>query len=129
MMRKLSTTGLVLLLAFLFTALPVQAEKSYYAQRFDVQIDIQEGGSAIITESVDFHFEGDPFKYAFREIAATETDGLTFMDASMDGVLMQQGTQAGQVEVETGDPLKVTWHFLPTSNSTHTFKVRYRADG
>jgi uncharacterized protein (TIGR04222 family) len=129
MTRKLSTTGLILVLTFLFTVIPVQAEKSYYAERFDVHIDVQENGSAIITETVDFHFEGDPFKYAFREIAATETDGLTFLDASMDGVPMQQGTQAGQVEVKAGDPLKVTWHFPPTSNSTHSFTVRYRADG
>lgn len=129
MARKVSVPVLVVLLAFFFTVFPVQAEKSYYAERFDVQIDLQENGSAIITESVDFHFEGDPFKYAFREISAKETDGITFLDASMDGVPMAQGTQAGQVEVETGEPLKVTWHFPPTSNSTHTFTVRYRADG
>jgi hypothetical protein len=42
---------------------------------------------------------------------------------------MSQGTQAGQVEVEAGDPLKVTWHFSPTSDAAHVFVVRYRADG
>jgi uncharacterized protein (TIGR04222 family) len=33
------------------------------------------------------------------------------------------------VEVEAGDPLKVTWHFRPASNTAHVFVVRYRADG
>lgn len=132
-MRKLSLTLLItLLIALLFSlfvAKPALADKSYYAERFDVQIDIQENGSALITETVEFRFSGDPFTFAFREISAAETDGLTFLDASMDGVAMPFGTGAGQVEVEAGNPLKVTWHFSPTSDAAHVFTVRYRADG
>ena len=128
MTRKLSLI-LIVLLVSLFVASPVLAAKSYHAERFDVLIDIQENGSAIITETVEFRFEGDPFTFAFREISGAETDGITFLDASMDGVPMPQGTQAGQVEVEAGDPLKVTWHFSPTSDATHVFVVRYRAEG
>jgi len=128
MTRKLYLLSIVLLVS-LFVASPALAAKSYHAERFDVLIDIQENGSAIITETVEFWFEGDPFTFAFREISATETDGITFLDASMDGVPMSQGTQARQVEVEAGDPLKVTWHFSPTSDASHVFVVRYRTDG
>jgi uncharacterized protein (TIGR04222 family) len=117
------------LLISLFVTTPVLAEKSYYAERFDVLIEIQENGSAIITETVEFRFEGEPFTFAFREISATETDGITFMDASMDGLPMSQGTGAGQVEVKTGDPLKVTWHFDPAVDESHVFVVRYLVDG
>jgi uncharacterized protein (TIGR04222 family) len=129
MIRKLSSTFLIILLISLFVASPVQAAKSYSAEYFDVQIDLQQGGSAMITETVKFHFAGDPFTFAFREISARETDGVTFLEASMDGLPMSQGTQAGQVEVEEGDPLKVTWHFAPTSDAAHVFIVRYRVDG
>ncbi len=128
MIRKFSLLFIVLLLS-LFITTPVLAAKSYYAERFDVQIDIQEDGSAIITETVEFHFEGDPFTFAFREVSATETDGITFLDASMDGTPMPEGTGAGQVEIEAGNPLKVTWHFPPTSDTLHVFVIRYRADG
>lgn len=128
MTRKLSLLLLILLVS-IFIATPVFAAKSYYAERFDVLIELQENGSAIITETVEFRFEGDPFTFAFREISANETDGLTFLDASMDGIPMPQGTQAGQVEVEAGEPLKVTWHFPPTSDASRVFVVRYRADG
>src|SRR5688572_10495603 len=129
MIRKhLRILLLVLAISLLF-AQPAQAAKSYYAEFFDVQIDLQEGGSAIVTETVKFHFEGDPFTFAFREVSARETDGITFLEASLDGVTMPQGTEAGQVEVEPGDPLSVTWHFPPTSNASHVFVVRYRADG
>ncbi len=87
MTRKLSLL-LIVLLVSLFVASPVLAAKSYHAERFDVLIELQENGSAIITETVEFRFEGDPFTFAFREISATETDGITFLDASMDGVPM-----------------------------------------
>lgn len=128
MTRKLSLFFIVLLIS-LFVTTPALAEKSYSAERFDVQIDIQEDGSAIITETVEFHFQGEPFTFAFREVSATETDGITFIDASMDGIPMPQGEDAGQVEVETGDPLKVTWHFNPTVDESHVFVLRYRVDG
>jgi hypothetical protein len=127
MTRKLSL--LLILLVSLFVTTPVLAAKSYQAERFDVQIDLQENGSAIVTETVEFRFEGDPFTFVFREVQADETDGVTFIEASMDGVPMSQGTEAGQVEVEAGDPLEVTWHFSPTTGATHVFVVRYRVDG
>ena len=129
MTRKFFVILILVLLASLFATIPALAAKSYYAEYFDVQIDLQEGGSAIITETVKFHFEGDQFTFAFREISARETDGLTFLDASMDGEPMSRGTEAGQVEIETGNPLKVTWHFAPTSDAAHVFVVRYRAEG
>lgn len=129
MTQKFSFTIILVLLASLFVTLPALAAKSYYAERFDVQIDIQGNGSALVTETVELHFSGDPFTYAFRNIATTNTDGITFLDASIDGTAMPQGTQAGQVEVEAGSPLKVTWHFPPTSDAAHVFTVRYRANG
>jgi uncharacterized membrane protein YgcG len=129
MSRKLSVITILVLLVSLLLTSPVLAARTYRAERFDVQIDLQEDGSAVITETVEFRFEGDPFTFAFREVSATETDGVTFLEASLDGVTMSPGTGAGQVEVEPGDPLKVTWHFAPASNTTHVFTVRYRAEG
>ncbi|HEY9528933.1 MAG TPA: DUF2207 domain-containing protein [Anaerolineales bacterium] len=129
MTRKLLLPILLVLFCLFFAANPARAAKSYYAEYFNVQIELQEGGSALVTETVRFHFEGDPFTYAFREISLTETDGVKFLDASMDGVQMSRGTQPGQVQIEEGNPLKVTWHFPPTSNAAHEFVVRYQAEG
>jgi hypothetical protein len=128
MHRRIYTAFMILVISLLITT-PAFAAKTYHAERFDVQIDIQENGSALITETVEFQFLGDPFMFVFREISARNTDGVTFLDASMNGVPMSQGTQAGEVEVEPGDPLKVTWHFEPTSNTSHVFTIRYRVEG
>jgi len=129
MTRRLSTSVIVGLLVSLLAASPVLADKTYRAERFDVQIELQGDGGAIITEIVEFQFEGGDFTYVSRGIAATETDGITFLEASMDSISMPPGTQAGQAEVGAGDPLMVTWHFAPTSDAAHVFVLRYRAAG
>lgn len=129
MTRKLFPAILACILLAAFFTTTAQAGKTYHAERFDVQIDLQPGGEMLVTETVTFRFDGGPFTYAFREISANGTDGLIFLEASLDGVLLPQGTDEGQVEVETGDPLKVTWHFNQTSNATHVFVVRYRVRG
>ena len=56
MTRKLSSIFIIILLISVFAATPALAAKSYYAEYFDVQIDLQDGGSAIVTERVKFHF-------------------------------------------------------------------------
>ena len=125
--------GLLLLIvgmALLLCVAPVRADKSYVAERFDVLMDVQPGGAMIVTETVVFRFDGGPFTYAFREVLANETDGLHFVEASMDGTVLPQGTSADMVEVTpSSDRLKVTWHFAPTTNETHTFVLRYEVLG
>lgn len=129
MSRKALFSILIVLALTVIAVTPVWAAKDYRAEHLDVQFDLQADGSALVTETVIFRFEGGPFTYVFREIAATETDGVTFISAGMDGEAMPQGANAGQVEVTGGDPLNVKWHFAPTSDSTHEFIVRYRVDG
>lgn len=129
MTRKLVFPLLIALLLAAFFASTALAGKTYRAERFDVQLDLQPGGDMLVTETVVFRFEGGPFTYAFREISANRTDGLTFLEASMDGISLPLGKGPGQVEVQPGDPLKVTWHFAPLSDSSHTFVVRYRVSG
>ncbi|HJR80866.1 MAG TPA: hypothetical protein VJ821_12385, partial [Anaerolineales bacterium] len=60
MIRKHLGILLIVLAISLLVVHPARAAKSYSAETFDVQIDLQQGGSAIVTETVKFHFEGDP---------------------------------------------------------------------
>jgi hypothetical protein len=125
MIRKILLTILIISTLILIAVKPALAAKTYRAEHFDVQFELQPDGSAFVTETVVFRFEGGPFTYAFREIDQTETDGVTFLEASMDGV-----TNASQMEIATGgNRLKVTWRFAPTSDTTHEFIVRYRVTG
>ncbi len=105
------------------------AAKSYSADRFDVDIAVQPDGSLVVTETVVFRFVGGPFTMVFRDIPTDLTDGIAQVTASMDGVALPPGMQAGQVEIKQGRRLNVKWHLEATSDSVHTFVLTYRAFG
>lgn len=123
--------SLFLLSCLIFTPLggSVAAEKVYRADRFDVTIDVQTDGTLLITETIVFRFSGGPFTYAYRHLPTAMTDGVEIVGATLDGVLLPEGQQVGQVEIERGEPIKITWHFAPTSDSVHTFGLTYRVYG
>ena len=122
--------GIVLLAMLCLTMGVTQAqEKSYSADRFDIDITVEEGGSVLVKETVDFDFVGGPFTFVFRELPLDHTDGISVLETHVDGVVYPFGENSGQVEISTGDPMRITWHLEPTSNATRTIMLTYRADG
>ncbi len=129
MAKKLLIAALVFVVACLMLAACNGDDKSYSADRFDVDLAVQPDGSLIVAETVDFRFEGGPFTFVFRDLAFNEIDGIDRLQATMDGEALPQGTGPGQVEIQAGDPLQVTWHLPPTSNATRSFELTYRVQG
>lgn len=120
----------LLILAGLVLPTRAVAGKSYRADRFDVEVFVQPDGALLVTETVVFQFDGGPYTYAFRQLSRDETDGIEILGATMDGVELPAGTQAGQVEIDAGgDPIDVRWHFEPTSDRARTFRLQYRVLG
>lgn len=109
-------------------AAPVEA-KDYRADRFDATIDVQPGGSLRVTETIVFTFTDGTFREVFRVIPTRRTDGVEFIEASMDGRVLPPGEHEGQVRVRRKNGLRIEWHFAPVSNSTHTFRLTYLARG
>ncbi len=126
--KLLSGLALLLLVATCWVV-PAGAAKDYSADRYDVTWDVQEDGSLRITETVVFRFEGGPFTYVYRDLPLDYSDGIVDIRATLDGAPLPAGTGAGQVELTGRDPIKVTWHFDPTSDAVHTFGLSYRARG
>jgi hypothetical protein len=109
---------------------PALAAKSYRAEHFHSRVMVEPGGSIVVTETIRFVFGPDGFTYVFRELPSRRMDGLTIVEASMDGVPMERGKAAGQYEVKRDDDSRrIVWHFPATSNAAHTFTVTYRAAG
>lgn len=129
-MKAKLLSGLALL--FLVVAccvVPLAAGKDYAADRFDVIWDVQEDGSLVISETVIFRFEGGPFTYVYRELPLDYSDGIVDIRATLDGAPLSAGAGAGQVGITGRDPIKVTWHFPPTSDAAHTYGLSYCALG
>jgi uncharacterized membrane protein len=121
--------GMVLSLAFFLVGCE-GSNQEYDAERFDVLADLQADGSLVVSETVVFNFEEGDFTYVFRDIPTDHTDGITDIEARIDGVAMPEGDGAGQVEIDDdGNPVRVRWNFDETSNEVHTFELVYRMNG
>jgi hypothetical protein len=118
-----------LLAVALFMTLGAKPDKSYWVERFDVSAGVLQGGDLRVDEQVVFHFQGGPFTYVFRELPPRATDGIVDIVASADGRTLPEGDGPGQVEVEYGEPIRVTWHMEPTSDTARTFDLSYRIRG
>ncbi|MCP5095487.1 MAG: DUF2207 domain-containing protein, partial [Chloroflexi bacterium] len=118
-----------LLIVGLFVTNAAAQEKSYSADRFDVDVVVEEGGALFVTETVTFNFVGEPFTFVFRELPTDHTDGITDIVAMIDGRISPHGTEPGQVEITGNDTVRVEWHFEPTVDSTRTFTLSYRLLG
>ena len=129
MNRKLLFRLVALFLIVTWLVMPVAAGKDYAADRYDVTWDVQEDGSLFVTESVVFRFEGGPFTYVYRELPLDYTDSIADIRATLDGVALSAGQAAGQFELSGRNPIKITWHFAPVSDATHTYGLSYRAVG
>jgi hypothetical protein len=129
MKTKLYLALVVALCLTLIVSSPALAEKSYLAERFDVTIVVQPDGMLNITETIIFRFTGEPFTYVYRELAFNNLDAIDNIQANLDGRVLAQGTQPGQVEIAIGQPIKVTWHFAPAQDAVHEFTLTYRVKG
>ncbi|GLV57333.1 hypothetical protein KDH_41690 [Dictyobacter sp. S3.2.2.5] len=131
MMRRLLVVMPLVLLLLATLAPPAMAAggKTYSADAFNSTINIQNNGDLDVTEAVTFRFAGGPFSFVYREIPTDRTDNISITGASIDGKAMAEGTDAGDYEIGSGNPLKVTWHFQPQSDVTHTFQLTYRVQG
>ena len=117
---------LALATLMLFLSQPSTPAKTYSAEQFNQAITLQQDGSLLVKETVIFTFTGGPFTYVYRDLPTNKTDGVVVLSATMDERTMPRGTGAGQVEIAGGNPVKVTWHFAPLSDQTHTFVLVYR---
>jgi hypothetical protein len=129
-MKQKSALSMVMVL-FFCTVIFSQAlaAKSYNAERYDVIVRIQPDGVLYITETIDTHFAGGSFSYFFRNLNLTNLDRIDSFQASMDREILPPGTQAGQVEIKDGNPIKVIWHFTATRDNHHEFTLTYQVHG
>src|SRR6476646_1463575 len=110
-------------------ATPAMADGRYSADRYDSRIEVLDGGTMRVTETIALRFETGTFTQFFRAIPVRMTDGIEIVSASMDGRSMAEGKGPGQFERSGSSTVRVTWRFAPTPPSTHTFDLVYLVHG
>ncbi len=113
----------------IFTNTLMLFARDYYADRYDVHIEILEKNIIEVTEQVDFVFQRGMFTHVFKEFPLMHKDSISIQQILMDGVPIDRGKRAGQAEIRDAIPLRVLWHFKPMQNSVHSFSITYRVTG
>src|SRR4051812_34372806 len=108
---------------------PLQAAKSFSAERFDSHVRVMAGGALEVTETVAFRFESGTFDHVFRDIPARRTDGIEIVAASLDGRPFPIGDGVNHIQVTGSSKVRVQWRFQPLADSTHVFVLTYVARG
>ena len=108
---------------------PLEAAKSYSAERFDSHVRVLAGGAVEVTETVAFRFETGTFDHVFRDIPVRRTDGIEIVAASLDGRPFPIGDGVNHIQVTGSSKVRVQWRFQPLADSTHVFVLTYVARG
>ncbi|HZJ82590.1 MAG TPA: DUF2207 domain-containing protein, partial [Clostridia bacterium] len=121
----------ILIIILLLPSLNVKADnRSYYINNYDMTIEVQPNGDAIIEERLTYDFSGD-FNGVLRDIDIDRTDGVTdlkiYVQEGNDLREFHQASGEGQDSYELTDSgslveLKI---YEKTSNKNKTFVYKY----
>ena len=112
-------------------------DRSFYLSGYDIQVDINEDGSANIEERLIYDFSGD-FNGVLRNIDYSDSGGLRELQVSVDraGTLDEFSLNNGSTLDDGGNPgsyncvvegdLEKLKIFEPSSSETKTFVLKYK---
>jgi uncharacterized membrane protein len=127
-MRKWWSWGLwLLLLLSLINVGEVQAQKSFYWQRLDVEITVNEDGTFWVEETHVLNFSGGTFTSGYRNIDLSRVGEITDVSVEEGGRTYERSQSESpytfRTTYEEGD-LYIYWYFPPTEGSA-TYTLRY----
>jgi uncharacterized membrane protein YuzA (DUF378 family) len=131
-MRR-ALVGFALLVAIVWPGVAVAQRspaRGLHADRFDVELSLQPDGAVQVVETITFRFSGETFHEVERRIPTRFTDGLTGVEAWLDNQILREGRGEGQARIRhRPSDVRVLWQFSETTDTTHRYTLRYRAQG
>ncbi|MCA9944153.1 MAG: DUF2207 domain-containing protein [Anaerolineales bacterium] len=124
-----------LLLVALFTPSSAAAQtKSFYWERFDVDITLLENGDMIIEETQVLNFSGEPFTFGYGTIltgSAGNNDDIYDIQLREGDLVYQESSSnaPGTFEVShSSNEVRIDWYFEPALGQ-HTYTFSYVVRG
>ena len=125
-------TMLLSLAAVLAVTGAVHAQsQSLYWDRFDVNITVLPNGDFVVEEIQEITFTSGQFHFGYRNIPMDRLDNITDVEVWEGSRQYRQGASGEYTyytSVDEGD-FTIHWEFPYTSNSSHTFTLRYTVQG
>lgn len=139
MIKKLSTRRLPFLLLFLLLLLLSTGTgraqvKSYYWERFDVDVQVMENGNLFVTETQTLNFSGAPFTFGFRKVPTGRNgrnEGISQVSVNEGDISYEQSSSEQpytfSVDENSGET-EIYWYFPPTTGSNR-YTISYLVEG
>ena len=126
---------LALLLVTLFNPGSAAAQtKSFYWERFDVDITLLENGDMQIVETQVLNFSGEPFTFGYGTIltgSAGNNDNITDISLREGDLIYRESSSNdfGTFEVSrSSSEVRIDWYFQPALGQ-HTYTFSYTVEG
>lgn len=131
-MRRFRWIMMPILIAVLATGGAAHAQsQSLYWERFDVNITVMSNGDFAVEEVQDIVFTSGEFHFGYRNIPMDRLENITNVEV-WEGNRRYEAGAGGEytfsTAVEEGD-FVIKWYFPYTSDSSHTFILRYTVQG
>jgi hypothetical protein len=131
MRRCTSIILLTLVAALALTGVAHAQSQSLYWDRFDVNITVLPNGDFVVEEVQAIVFTSGEFHFGYRNIPMDRLERITDVEVWEGDRRYEPGQGTAytfQTSVDGGD-FVIQWYFPYTSNSSHTFVLRYTVQG
>jgi hypothetical protein len=97
--------------------------------RLEVLLALLPDGSLEVQESWIVQFGSPPSTSFVRELPSSHNDGLSSIQTSLDGRLLNEGSRGEYAHVRLGRAPRAEWTIASISDGVRRFQLRYRAAG
>lgn len=138
---RLGLALLVVSLTLSSTPFTFAQAKSFYWERFDVDLTVLPNGDVRVVETQIINFTGGEFREGFATLDPDRVDDITDITLSVDGAPYQREDDEGQwdnlrrgtyyaTDFGAGESaVEVVWNMGPTRDQSRTFVLTYLARG
>jgi hypothetical protein len=112
--------------------LPAAAQGgSVAAERYDVDVTVQDGGALAVGEHLTLDFSGGPFRHGYLDVSLARVERIQDVRVGEPGRAYEAGAERPYTyqTSRNGDALRIDWWFPPTTDATREFEISYRAEG
>ena len=131
-MRRLrQVVSLVFVVGFVLASTAQAQSKTLHWERFDVNITVLPTGDFVVEEIQEILFTSGQFHFGYRSVPMGRLDEIIQVEVWEGNRQYTPGSgdeYTFSTRVESGD-YEIKWYFPYTSNSSHTYVLRYTVRG
>ncbi len=131
MRQTVRNLSIPLLFLLLFTQSTAYAQRTFYWDSYDVDIELRSNGILDITEQQTIVFAGGDFTYGYATIPYNRLDDINNISVREGDTVFREASNEAPFTfraIDRGDEIEINWYF-PPSQGEHTYTFSYTVEG